>query len=218
MRSALKASSIIFPLSAFKRVYLANRGLWFSLCLSPPRKVGQLRQSFSLFFPFSPLALTLTWLLYSLNSSNCIYLLALCLSSSRFAVGFLHKLLENGIGCRAVTMWCMTMSKLRFQMFRVTLLNLSMNSLRDSPFSLRMLTRAIKVRWCCQLVANCVPNLGTKVSKKSMEFGGSLVNQLKAPSFSKVGNTQHMIALFEVYKLMCVVYTSMCSSGSIVPS
>ena len=88
-----------------------------------------------------------------------------------------------------------------------------MDILSDSHFSCRMLTRAMEDRWCDQLVANCVPNLDTKVSKQSMEVGGSLVNQLKAPPFSEVGNTQHRTTMSKVYKLMWIVYTSICSSG-----
>jgi len=44
------------------------------------------------------------------------------------------------------------------------------------------------------------------------------VNQLKAPPFNEVGNTRHRTVLSEVYKLICVVYTFMCSLGSVVPS
>ena len=147
-----------------------------------------------------------------------MYLAALCLSSFRFVASFLHKLSENGPGRRAVTMWCMVTFGLRFRMFRATLPNFSMNSQRDSPFSWQMPTRAIEVRGCSRLVVNRVPNLDTRVSKQSMNFGGSLVNQLKAHPFSEVGNTRHRTVLVEVYKLMCMVYTSMCSLGSVVPS
>ena len=120
---------------------------------------------------------------------------------------------HNSSGCLNVTFWWPLNG-----LVLGPLPSLSMNSLSDSPFSCRMLTRAMEDRWCGQLVVNCIPNLGTRVSKQSMEYRGSLVNQLKAPPFSEVGNTQHWTALFEVYKLMWVVYTSMYSSGSVVPS
>jgi len=68
------------------------------------------------------------------------------------------------------------------------------------------------------MVANCVPNLATSVSKQFIEFGGSFVNQLKAPPLKEVGNTRHRTASSDVYRLMCVVNASMCSSGSVVPS
>jgi len=51
-------------------------------------------------------------------------------------------------------------------------LNLSMKSLNDSPFSCRMLTTKINIKWCDQLVANYVMNLATKVSSQSIENGG----------------------------------------------
>ena len=98
-------------------------------------------------------------------------------------------------------MWCITTSGLKFWMFRVTLLNLSMNNLRDSRFSWWMWTRTIEVRCCSRLVVKCVPNLEAKVSKQLMEFGGSLVNQLKALPFSEVGNTQHSTTLSKVYNV-----------------
>jgi len=73
-----------------------------------------------------------------------------------------------------------------------------MNSLKDSAFSCRMLTRAMDVRWWGQLVENCIPNLDISVSKQSMEYEWSLVNQFKDPPFSEVGNTQHKTVLSEV--------------------
>jgi len=141
-----------------------------------------------------------------------------CLSSSRLAVGSMHKLSTNDPGRKDVIMWCMTTYGLKFWMFRAILPNLSMNSLRDSPFSWKMLTRVKKVRWCGWLVTNCVPNFDTSVLKQSMEFGGSLVSQLKGPSFSEVRNTPHRTAVSEVYKLICMMYTFMCSSRSVVLS
>ena len=115
-------------------------------------------------------------------------------------------------------MWCMATFGLRFRMLIVTFPNLLMKVLKDSPFSWRMPTKAMEVRWCDRLVANCVSNMDISVAKLSTELGGSFVNQLKAPPFSNVGNTQHRTVSFEVYKLMWVVYASMCSYGSIVPS
>jgi len=56
-------------------------------------------------------------------------------------------------------------------MLIVTLLNLSTKVLSDSPFSWRMPTRAMEVRWCGRLFANWVSNFATSVAKLSMELG-----------------------------------------------
>ena len=85
-------------------------------------------------------------------------------------------------------------------------------------FLLMDANQAIKVIWCKRLVANCISNLDINVAQLSVELGGSLVNQLRALPFRDVGNTQQMTASSAVYKLMCVVYASMCSSGSVVLS
>ena len=58
----------------------------------------------------------------------------------------------------------------------------------------------------------------TKVLKESIEYGGSLVNQLSTIPFKLLGNTRHMIASLVVNNSILVVYTSMCSSGSVVSS
>jgi len=83
-------------------------------------------------------------------------------------------------------------------MLNATLLNLSTKVLRDSPFSWRMPTRAMEVRWCDRLVANWVSNFVTRVAKLSMELGESLVNQLRAAPFSDVGNTRYKTASSDV--------------------
>jgi len=83
-------------------------------------------------------------------------------------------------------------------MFIATLLNLSTKVIKDSPFSWRMPTRAMEVRWCGRLVGNWVSNFATSVTKLSMELGESLVNQLRAAPFKDVGNTQHNTASSEV--------------------
>ena len=75
------------PLSSLKGVYLINWGSRFSLCLSSRPTTSRFKRSFSLSFPLSPLVATLTWFMNSLNSSSCMYLATLCLSSSRFATG-----------------------------------------------------------------------------------------------------------------------------------
>ena len=61
-----------------------------------------------------------------------------------------------------------------------------------------MPTRAMEVRWCGWLVANCVSNFATSVAKLSMELGESLVIQLRAAPFKDVGNTRHNMASSEV--------------------
>ena len=74
------------------------------------------------------------------------------------------------------------------------------------------------VRWWGRLVANWTSNFAIRVSKQSIEFAGSLVNQLRVLPFREVGKTRQKTASSVVYKLMCVVYASTCSSGSVVPS
>ena len=142
INSALSASSKILPLSVVRGVYLENqigRSL-LSLRLSPRWPDRPWRFFSSLFF--SPLASARAWLQNSLSSSSCIYLTALFLSSSRLSSGCIHKLSTKGPGHRAVSMWCMTTSGLRFRMLIATLLNLSTKVLSDSPFSWPMPT------WC----------------------------------------------------------------------
>jgi len=58
----------------------------------------------------------------------------------------------------------------------------------------------------------------TRVSKQSIHNNGNRVNQLKVAPFKVVGNTQYKMASFHVYKLICVVYTAICSSGFVLPS
>jgi len=60
--------------------------------------------------------------------------------------------------------------------------------------------------------------IGHQRRKSVDEVGESFVNQLRAPPFSDVGNTQHRTASSEVYKLIYIVYTYMCLSGSVVSS
>ena len=127
--------------------------------------LGRPWRSFSSLF-FSPLA----WLRNSLSSSSCMHLAAFFLSSSRLSAGCLHRLSAKGPGRRAVSMWCMAMSGLRFWMLIATLLNLSTKVLKDSPFSWRMPTRAMDVRWCGRLVANWVSNFATSVAKLPMDW------------------------------------------------
>jgi len=47
-----------------------------------------------------------------------------------------------------VTMWCRATSKLRFQMFSATFLNLSMKSLSNFSFSYQMFTNVMYIKWC----------------------------------------------------------------------
>jgi len=54
--------------------------------------------------------------------------------------------------------------------------------------------------------------------KESIEYGGSLVNQLNAIPFRLLGKTLHIMASLVVNNSISVVYTSMCSSGSVEPS
>ena len=83
-------------------------------------------------------------------------------------------------------------------MFITTFPNLSMKVFRDFPFSWRMPTRAMEVRWCGQLVAKYVSNLDISIAKLSQELGESLVNPLRASPFNYVGNTRHKTASSKV--------------------
>jgi len=147
-----------------------------------------------------------------------MYLVALWRNSSNVVVGCMHKLSENGPGFSAVTMWCIATSGLRFRMSNAVLLNLFMKALKVSDFSCRIFTKAIEVRWCGRLVVNCAPNLVASVSKQSMDWAGSRVNQLKAAPLSEVGNIRHHNASSAVCKPTCVRYAFTCSSGSVDPS
>jgi len=76
-------------------------------------------------------------------------------------------------------------------MFKAILLNISMNFLKDSFFSCRILMKVRDVNWCGQLVTICVLVLVIKVSKLFVENGGSWVNQLSATLFKDVEKTRH---------------------------
>ena len=147
-----KGSCGIFPLSMLRDVYCENRGPRLS-------RLGSLRpdldlpcRSFSSFF--SPVASTRAWFWYSRNYSNCINLVARRLSSSKLVGGCMHKLSTKGPDRRAVSIWCIATSGLRFRIPMAIFPNRSMNVLRDSPFSWRMLTSVMDVRWWGRLVAN----------------------------------------------------------------
>jgi len=98
----------------------------------------------------------------SCNSSSYINLDALLLNSSRLAVGFLHKMLRNGSSLNVVTIWWRVTLRLRFQMFKAILPNLSINYLKDSPFTCWIFTR-MNIEWYGHHIANCIPNLATKI-------------------------------------------------------
>ena len=88
------------------------------------------------------------------------------------------------------------------QGLRLSLLNLFMNNLKDSPFPFLILTRVREVMWCGWLVLNCIPNRPTNVSKLLMECRGSQVNKLNITPFNDVGNTRQKMMLSIVYKLI----------------
>jgi len=87
------------------------------------------------FFPLSTPISARTWYQYSRSSFNCINITAFFRSLSKLVVGFLHRLSTNDPGFKVVTMWCTTISGLRFWMFRDTLLYLFMKTHSDLPFS-----------------------------------------------------------------------------------
>ena len=136
----------------------------------------------------------LAWLLNSMYSSTCINLAALWWSSFISAAGYMHKLSAKSPSRRVVIIWCMATFGFSPWMLRATLPNLSMNIRRDSPLSCLMFTNATDVMWWGLLVIKCAPNMATKVSKESIDWGGSQVNQLSAAPFREVGKTlQYML-------------------------
>ena len=143
--SALRASCNIFPLSVLRGVYCDNRGPRLSRLGSLRPNLDLPYRSFSSFF--SPLTSARAWFLNSRSSSNCINMVVRRLSSSKLAAGCMHKLSTKGPGRRAVIIWCIATSGLRFRITMAVFPNRSMNVLRDSPFSWRTLTSAIDVRW-----------------------------------------------------------------------
>jgi len=140
------------------------------------------------------------------------------LNSSKSTTIFLHKLFTKGPSLRVVTRWCKATFGSRSGMFKVTLLNCSINICKDSPFSCRMLTKANKVRWCGLLVANCVLKHVVDVSKQSIDLRGNRVNQFNVGPFKEVGNMRHITTSPDAYRPTYVVKMSTCSSGSMVPS
>jgi len=72
--------------------------------------------------------------------------------------------------------------------------------------------------WCGQLVAYCVVNFVDRTLKFLTDLEGSPVNQPSGPSWREVGKTLHHTTLLVVYKVICVLKTFRCSSGSVEPS
>ena len=191
--STLSASSKILPLSTVKGVYFENRLPRLSLRLSllwPDRPW----HSFSS-FPFSPLASNRAWLRNSLSSSSCMNLAALFLSSSKLVADYIQRLSANGPGRKVVSMWCIATSGLRFQMLIATLLNLSTKVLKDSSFSWRMPTRAMEVRWCGRLVANCL-ELGYERCEAVNGFGREFGEPTKGSSLRERGEHSAQYRVF----------------------
>jgi len=99
-----------------------------------------------------------------------------------------------------------------------TLLNLSINARRDSPFYCFTLRRNMDEVCCGLLVAYCVMDFPAKTLKFPTELGGRPVNQSSGPSWREVGKILHHTDLLVVYKVICVLKTSKCSFGSVEPS
>ena len=96
--------------------------------------------------------------------------------------------------------------------------NLSMNFQRDSSSACRRLASVANVMRCDWLVAYYTLKRSTKVSKLSMDHGGSPSCQVNASSLRGIGETRHKIASSLVYKFVWVRKAYRCSSGSVVPS
>jgi len=131
---------------------------------------------------------------------------------------FLHKLSVNLSGCRSRSMECNTTSGLRFQIWTIVHPNLSMNFLRDLLSACHRLAKAAKVMRWDLLVAYCTLKHSTRVSKFSMDLGGSPPYQVNVAPLRDVGKTRHKIVLSLVYKFAWVKKASKCSYGFVVPS
>ena len=140
------------------------------------------------------------------------------LSSSMSLAGLLIKLSVNLSARMAPTRWCMAISGIKFMMPMHTLLNLPINARRDSPFSCFVLRRDKDDVWWGLLVAYYMMNFVIRSLKLPTELVESWVNQPSGPSWREVGNTLHHNALSVVYKVICVLKTFRCSSGSVEPS
>lgn len=171
---------------------LAVRGMYWVKCDSCggrsllPSSWPLLEPGLSLSF-LADTASARTWFWYSSNSFIGMYLVTLICNSSRLDAGFLHKLLTKGIDCNIIIKWCIATTEFKFWIFTTTFLKRYMKVHNGSFFSCRMLTRATNVRWWGWLVENYVPKRATKVSNKSMEFGGSCVNQWRACPSTTLG-------------------------------
>ena len=158
------------------------------------------------------------WFLYLANSSICMYLDALLSSSSMLDVDFLHRLFTKGPSPSVIMRWCMETVESKFRIFNAIFPKCSLNVRSDSLLYCQILTKAINARWRGRLVLNCIPNRVANISKESTLLGGRWVNHWRAWPFREVWNSQHNTTSFVVYKLTCVMYTSRCLSGSVVPS
>ena len=139
-------------------------------------------------------------------------------NSSIFWADFLTKFLVKRSRQIAPTRWCITISGIRFLIPIHTLLNLSMNARRVSPFfcyTLRMDNEEVWWRW---LVAYCVVNFVARTLKFPTELGGRAVNHPSDPSWRVVRKTLHQINLSIVYKVLYVLKTFRCSSRLVEPS
>ena len=101
-----------------------------------------------------PDTLFLSFQVYFVSSSNCIYFVALHPSSSRLVVDFLQRLLTKESGHNVDTRWCMATIWPMFQISKATFPNLSMKDLNDPFVSCRILTRVTDVSWWGRLVVN----------------------------------------------------------------
>ena len=90
-------------------------------------------------------------------------------------------------------MECNTTSRLRFRIWMAMHPNISMNFLRDSSSACRRLVKATKVMRGDLLVVYCALNRSIKVSKLSIDLGGSPPYQVNVASLRDVGKTQHRI-------------------------
>ena len=77
----------------------------------------------------------------------------------------------------------------RFRIWTVVRPNLPMIFLRDSSFACRRLPKVVEVMRWDLLVAFCTLNSSTRVSKLSMDIGGSAQYQVNAIPLRDVGKT-----------------------------
>lgn len=156
MSLTFRASSRIWPRFVLRNVYYENLGTQCFISF----KVGWGLLGLYTSLIFSRVIYAMTLLLKSRSSSNCIILQLFWCGSSRFTVGFLHKLYVKVL---VLKLWPYD-AKLPWDWgFRCLRIPFHEQGQRFF-FSCQILTSVMDVRRCGWLVMICVPNLATNMS------------------------------------------------------